>query len=1220
MESGVIDSLLDKGKIENEIKSLIEGLESAKGSLRAFGETSNSTFTELANSIKKMKEAVNFTELTASIKEFTKAQKESEKVNKEYQTQQQKVDALTKQLIERNHELAVTEQKVRLQIAEKNREAKNEAQQQLSSTKSKLEDIKAMEGQAKSINEMRKQNRELAKIRGDLKTTDEQYAKKMGEINRIMDQNTDEIKKNVDSYTKWKMNIGNYQSALDGLKQQLLDASAALQKMAAQGDTQSEAYKEQQAALVSITAQIEEFKTEMLAAASDVEPMQTQLKKLKQEAQELYSAIKDGTATEAMAARFHEVTEEAADLQKKIQGVSARIEMLASNTAGIQAVIDGIGVVNAGFQVFQGVLVEAGIQTEGLQEIMNKMNAAYSVANGLLTLSNALKQKSALMTMLETAATSKNIIVQKIAIITQKALNAAQKSMPALAIIAALALLVGWMVKFAKSNSETAKGQKEFNEALEETTKATAEHASKIQIYINTMNNVNATVYQQQVAFQGLNKELENTGLRFSSFQESQEWYLKNGKAYNDMLNQQAAMQAHMNNHTKASVELEKLMNKRGARTSKEKKQIEELNKTIERSMNGISLWGQLYYSSMEKLGIKTKEEITIIQKVSDLRIATMKDGQAKELAVLESAQEKEKMEITGTAEQIAEQRKLIDQKYTIEREKINKKYRESAIDLERQLAGLRIEAMQDSYQKELLILIENEKKEKDVILNNAQLTEKQKGELTKAIADKYEKLYADQEKQYAKERTQVEIDTLNMVAEVSEKGSERRLSAQVSSLEKQREIEKAEAEKKGKELGASEEVIQANLAAIDAKYNKQRLDDFGDFIDEKIKKSQEEAEARARIAQEAAMAEEAAILEKYKNGEIDEKEYNKKVSDIRHKYSVQTLNDEISTIEKLLDLEGITAEQRIEIEKKIHDVKKSLSDEETSHEIENIKKVEEWRKKAAKMAQDLARQAFEMTMDFLIQQSEARIEEFDAELARIDELMDKELEWLDNAVMSDETRAAEEKRIKEQAKADSDKIEAEKRKEQQKQAAYQKAASIVQAIINTAQGITAALTIPVAGIALAAVVGALGAAQIAMIAAQPTPKYAKGIHGDKEHPGGPAIVGDARKHEYVLTPAGKLFETPAVPTLVDMEKGSQVFPDYKTMMQYFRPEIPKYTTSTTGQYEFNDMKKEIVSAIRSSKNVQQVQMNLDNNGIWYVSKNHSGRMRYINSRVNGNA
>ncbi|MCL2511165.1 MAG: hypothetical protein FWF09_03855 [Bacteroidales bacterium] len=39
------------------------------------------------------------------------------------------------------------------------------------------------------------------------------------------------------------MNIGNYQSALDGLKQILADASAAMNKLKESGDTQGDEYE-----------------------------------------------------------------------------------------------------------------------------------------------------------------------------------------------------------------------------------------------------------------------------------------------------------------------------------------------------------------------------------------------------------------------------------------------------------------------------------------------------------------------------------------------------------------------------------------------------------------------------------------------------------------------------------------------------------------------------------------------------------------------------------------------------------------------------------------------------------------------------------------------------------------------------------------------------------------------------------------------------------------
>lgn len=78
------------------------------------------------------------------------------------------------------------------------------------------------------------------------------------------------------------------------------------------------------------------------------------------------------------------------------------------------------------------------------------------------------------------------------------------------------------------------------------------------------------------------------------------------------------------------------------------------------------------------------------------------------------------------------------------------------------------------------------------------------------------------------------------------------------------------------------------------------------------------------------------------------------------------------------------------------------------------------------------------------------------------------------------------------------------------------------------------------AAIPFIAIAGAMGAIQIATILATPIPKYAKGT---KDHPGGLAIVGDGGRQE-IVSYGGNMFLTPDTPTLIDMPKGAEVFPD----------------------------------------------------------------------------
>lgn len=92
---------------------------------------------------------------------------------------------------------------------------------------------------------------------------------------------------------------------------------------------------------------------------------------------------------------------------------------------------------------------------------------------------------------------------------------------------------------------------------------------------------------------------------------------------------------------------------------------------------------------------------------------------------------------------------------------------------------------------------------------------------------------------------------------------------------------------------------------------------------------------------------------------------------------------------------------------------------------------------------------------------------------------------------------------------------------------------------IATALAITEALP----NIPLSIVIGAMGAIQVATILATPIPSYADGTQGNDRHPGGAALVGDAGKHEVIMY-SGKAWITPDTPTLVDIPKGAQVFPD----------------------------------------------------------------------------
>ena len=81
-----------------------------------------------------------------------------------------------------------------------------------------------------SIKEARNQNKLLNKLRNETNVSTKEGQKELKSLNDALDSNNDFIKENADSYLKQKINIGNYQGALQGISPQLASVVGQLDK------------------------------------------------------------------------------------------------------------------------------------------------------------------------------------------------------------------------------------------------------------------------------------------------------------------------------------------------------------------------------------------------------------------------------------------------------------------------------------------------------------------------------------------------------------------------------------------------------------------------------------------------------------------------------------------------------------------------------------------------------------------------------------------------------------------------------------------------------------------------------------------------------------------------------------------------------------------------------------------------------------------------------
>ena len=195
-------------------------------------------------------------------------------------------------------------------------------------------------------------------------------------------------------------------------------------------------------------------------------------------------------------------------------------------------------------------------------------------------------------------------------------------------------------------------------------------------------------------------------------------------------------------------------------------------------------------------------------------------------------------------------------------------------------------------------------------------------------------------------------------------------------------------------------------------------------------------------------------------------------------------------------------------------------------------------------------------------------VEVFKSFTAMLDAMLDAEIKYQERAVnnwVETQTKLVEDQ-YKSQVidekeyQAQKEAIAAEQRKREHEIAIKEEKANRVKAtsnvLIATAQAITYAAVAAFRDqgiaaapmfIAYSALLSANAAMQIAAIHAAPYPEYAEGTDF---HKGGLAIVGDAGKSELIETKSGRLYKTPDVPTLMDIERGAKVHPDFSVAMR----------------------------------------------------------------------
>ena len=385
--------------------------------------------------------------------------------------------------------------------------------------------------------------------------------------------------------------------------------------------------------------------------------------------------------------------------------------------------------------------------------------------------------------------------------------------------------------------------------------------------------------------------------------------------------------------------------------------------------------------------------------------------------------------------------------------------------------------------------------------------------------------------------------DVENALA-VVKKGSQEELDLKLHQLELQREAEIDAAEKTGEDI-----------FLIDDKYAKKKQELYERHASDQVQLIAENAAHEQEIRDAAYVMDTLALKKQLASKEITQQEYAELEYQLKLDYVRKTSEAAIDALESELATANLSTDKREKLEEKLAKLKADLAQKEAETEIDAINKVTKADEKAQKERQknlkkwlQTASQAVGAIGNLVSSIYDGQIQKIEEEREANEEKYDEDIERIENlaesGAISEEEAEARKRAAKDQTEAKNKELEKQKQEIAHKQAVWHKGVQVAETGIATARGIMEAFQLgPIAGAVMAAVIGAMGAMQVATILATPIPSYAEGTKGNDRHSGGAALVGDAGKHEVIMY-SGKAWITPDTPTLVDIPKGAQVFPD----------------------------------------------------------------------------
>ncbi len=1005
------------------------------------------------------------------------------------------------------------------------------------------------------------------------KLTDEQKAGESGQIleAEIQSLNAHLIDLAADM-GEFQRNVGNYAIANGTLKTELSEVTGQLAELTqqykglSQAEQQGAAGQELMQQITELTAKSNELKEALIDSSSSLKQQLKDLTNLIAEMTMQYSRMtqeeKDSAAGREMSQKIVKLTEQAGELRDVMEDTKEAIRGSASDTRWLDTLSDAGQLVASSFGLASSSMQLFGLTEEETRQTMLKLQSSMQAVQALEKIQTALQSQSNIMRgiaiiqlkaqavgeNLVAAAKERGVVATKAATIAQKALNAVAKANPyvllATAILAVVAALVAWTSK--------SKEAEKSNEKLTESIKEQSSEFAKARVeLIRLQNEWDAlTSKKEREEWVKRNQEaFKQLGVQIDNAKDAENLLVKNTSDFikaMELRAQAAAMAAA------AAKEFQNAIEKRS-----------EAKERRENPTNWDRFKGIFYVGNDWDFDKSISTQAGFASGKLDAE-ATRSENRAKDYIKGEADYQKQFADLMkkagfktagggrtssdtgksagggrtssdtgksggggGTSSATKEELKNVDDFLNdlldMQTEKINA-IALTLIEGTEEWAKIRKKALafeENAEKKSLEERLETLKAELEKSVKAGKITDDEKLTLMEAYKSNYEKIDESINKKYEQARKDVEESVTKKKEEEAKK--------RVESMQKE-----------------GDDVI--------ALINNQSARELNELNKRYIEELQ------------------AANGNEKKIAEIKE-HYAKEAERIANETAIRVLRATVDSLEQQVNIENLSDEERKRIYEELANAKIALEKAVTEAQVKEAEEQSENdAARAAKFKENMSKAAAATRKwgDFALEQF-GKVADlintiYDAQIKKIEELIDaeelrheKEIEDIEEAAergaITQEEAEIRKREAEQRTAEQQEKFEKRKAELSNKRAKIEKANAISKAAIDTAVAIMQTLAIygnTPWGAPLAALVGVMGAAQIAAIVAQPIQAYAEGTKGHP-HEGGLAIVGDGGRAELVMY--GKhAWITPDSPTLVDLPRGAQVFPDAERAVM--RPDL----------------------------------------------------------------